>query len=134
MKFTHTVHIHFDDCDPAGIMFFANTWDICHRVYENWLLSLKNDYSFWFQNPEWIIPIISSKCDFHRPLTPGSNIQVELTLQNIGNSSITTHYLFKKDGVTTMDCNISHVFTNRKTFTKISIPEDVKVLMQKYTE
>lgn len=134
MKFTHPIHIHFDDCDPAGIMFFANTWDICHRVYENWLISLKNDYSFWFQNPEWIIPIVSSKCDFHKPLTPGSNIQVELNLQNIGNSSFTTHFLFKKDNVVTMDCTISHVFADKKAFKKITIPEDIKNLMQKYLE
>lgn len=134
MKFIYKYQIHFDDCDPAGILFFANTWDICHRVYENWLLKLKNDYAFWFQNPEWIIPIITSKCNFHRPLKPGTLIDVELSVQNIGNSSFTTHYLLKKDSEIAMDCSISHVFTDKATFKKTSIPEELLPLFQEYLE
>lgn len=132
MNYIYKYQIHFDECDPAGILFFANTWDICHRAYESFLLSLNSDWSFWFQNPEWIIPIISSKCDFQRPLLPGSNIELHLKITNLGNSSFTSLYQLKINELLYSECSIVHVFTDKKTFKKIPIPKEIRDLFSPF--
>lgn len=134
MKYTQEYQVHFDDCDPAGIMFFANVWDICHRSYEKWLLNLKNDWPFWFQNPAWIIPIVSSKCDFHRPLLPGTTIQIELSVEKIGSTSFTTHFQLKSNNHLACDCFISHVFADKINFQKREIPLEIKNLLLPFVE
>lgn len=132
MNYTLNYQIHFDECDPAGILFFANTWTICHRTYESWLLSLKNDWSFWFNHPEWLTPIVSSNCDFHQPLVAGSTIQIQLTVLKMRTSSFTTLYQFMKNDQIYLECTLIHVFTDKMTFKKMSIPNEIRNLFQPY--
>ncbi|MCB0371030.1 MAG: acyl-CoA thioesterase [Bdellovibrionales bacterium] len=132
MIYTSPYQIHFDECDPAGILFFANAWDICHRVYEGWLLKLKPDWTYWFNNPHWIIPIVNSSCNFHAPLPAGEKIEIQLQLKNLGKSSLHTQFTFRNSDKIFLECQIINVFTSKQTFTKIDIPDEVRKLFDPY--
>ncbi|MCK6598868.1 MAG: acyl-CoA thioesterase [Bdellovibrionaceae bacterium] len=138
MNYIYHHQISFDQCDPAGILFFANTWDICHRVYESWLLSLNPKWVFWFENQDWAIPIVNSEASFLRPIKPGTIMQVHLCLNKISDSSFTSVYEFIEEGAsqrkTLTQCQITHVFVDKKTFKKIYVPSEVKTLFEPYLQ
>ena len=58
--------INFYDCDPAGILFFARVFELCHACYEEMINSFKLEADYW-SNDSYIVPIIHSEAKYRNP-------------------------------------------------------------------
>jgi len=89
--YTSKRKINFYDCDPAGILFYAKIYELCHSIYEGMIQSfdLKEDY---WTNEDYIVPIIHSEATYHKPLVYNSFVEIQLSVR-ITNLSFTTHLL-----------------------------------------
>lgn len=134
MSFEFDGFFRFDECDPAGIYFFGKVPELCHRVYESWLLKLNSDWSYWFNNPEWIIPIKECRVDYRSPMPAGADFSINLSISEVRTSSFTTRYRARqpKTGIIYFEAHCVHVFTAKSTFQKRSIPEIIKNSFQGY--
>ena len=127
-------YFHFNDCDPAGIFYFGNVTNLCHRVYEDWLLNLNPTWSFWFNNSEWIIPIRNSTVDYLGPMKAGDPFTIELSLSKLSESSFTSHFnaTHPQTQQVYFTAEIVHVFVKKATFKKEPIPPSVRPLFESY--
>lgn len=134
--FISSSHFHFNECDPAGIFYFANVPNLCHRTYESWLNSLQADWSHWFNNKDWIIPIKNCSVDYLSPMPAGAPFSIHLSLEQMSQSSFTTHYcaFHPETKINYFKANIVHVFADKKTFRKTSIPENIRSLFTPYVK
>lgn len=132
--FIQESHVHFNDCDPAGIFYFGNVPNLCHRAYENWLIHLKSDWGFWFTNPEWIIPIKNCSVDYLSPMKAGQPYSLQLSVAQMSQSSFTTefHAFCPKTKSSFFKAQIVHVFVQKSSFTKTPIPASVRPFYESY--
>ncbi len=80
---------HFDDGDPAGILYFANYLRFTQRAFELSLAKESLSWKDWFDHPEWGIPLRHAESEYHRPLRPGQKCFVRQGVTRLGETSLT---------------------------------------------
>lgn len=129
----HTqVKIRFKDADPAGIMFFANVFDIAHDVFEEFIQAAGFSWEEYFESSEYAVPLRHVEADYKSPLRPGHSYDVGVEITNLGQSSVTFKYQFYDDHTLCCDVTMVHTFINPSTHKKISIPADVRKRLEHY--
>lgn len=128
--FEKSIFIHFDEADPQGILYFANTFKLAHKCLEEYLTQSNLGWSFWFQNTEFAVPLRHSSCDYLSPMKAGEYYQTTLLVNKIGDSSIELICEFSdvKNKIVFAKVTSVHVFVNRESFKKISVPEKIRTL------
>ncbi|RYX96177.1 MAG: acyl-CoA thioesterase [Comamonadaceae bacterium] len=91
MKFSVRKQIRFHHCDPAGIVFYPQFFYLLHEMQEDFLAHIG------FPEHRLIeqgigVPIVDLKTEFLGMCRNGDPITIELSLWNLGNSSLGMDY------------------------------------------
>jgi len=106
--------INFYHCDPAGILFYARLFEICHSVYEEMINSFDLEANFW-QNDDYVVPIVKCEAGFFKPVRPGEEVTVELFVSQLRETSFELSYEIKNENdVSVASAKTVHVFVDRK--------------------
>ncbi len=123
LKFT----IAFDEADGEGIVFFGNYFRLAHRALEQFIPRLGISWKEWFANSEWGVPLRHVEADYLQPMRPGDEVEVQINVQEIGDSSVVFTYEFRDaNGQPAARLKTAHVFANRQTFKKQNIPDNIR--------
>lgn len=90
--YRHPLRVRFGDCDPAGIVYFPRFFDFFHQAMEGWFDVLGRPYHEVVMGQRVGFPAVHTEADFQRPVAFGEQIQVELRVGRIGDSSLELHY------------------------------------------
>ena len=124
--------INFYDCDPAGILFFARIYEICHSAYEEMIQSFNLREDYW-TNENFVVPILKSEASYHKPIKYGKMITVEIVVGNLRDSSFELNYEIKNDKYEVCTkVKTVHIFVDKNKWKKTEIVEGVKEGLQKY--
>lgn len=118
--------INFYDCDPAGILFYGEIFSICHTAYEELVstFNLENDY---WQNDEFVVPIINSSADYLIPFKNGDSASVNVSVTDLRNSSFELSYkCFNQRNELCAKVKTVHVFVNKKSWKKKALLQEIK--------
>lgn len=133
--FHHRVIVGMQDTDAAGILFFASQFVFAHVVYERFLEELGFSFAEALENEPFLLPIVHAESDYFKPLKVGDRLDVELTVANVGNSSITLDYVFNAaDGETVGRSTSVHVAVSRGDGKTMKLPEKVREAMVRFRE
>ena len=81
--------IRFSHCDPAGIVYFVNFFDMVDGAVEDWFSeALGADSHAMLIRRRVGFPIVNTGCEFFRPCHLGDRLQLELAVAKLGRSSI----------------------------------------------
>ena len=105
---------------------------MAHDAFEDFVQALGFKYEEWFQNPDWATPIRHSACDYLAPLWPGRNVSIEVTIEKIGESSLTLRYSFASDGKPSAIVTLIHTFIDIRKRAKTAIPSLVRDRLETY--
>ena len=118
--------INFYDCDPAGILFFARIFELCHSAYEEMIASFNLKEDFW-NNEEYVVPIINSEAHYHKPIKYGEIISIEIIVSKLKSSSFELKYDCKNiDGEECTEVRTVHVFVNKSNWKKTEMKKKLK--------
>jgi len=131
-SFTTNVQVHFGDCDPAGIMYFARIFDFSHQVFEEFIDSTDIGWKGWFEQKDYIVPIKHVACDYSLPLFPGQSYRVEAVVAKISESSFEMNYRFSGALGLVALTKMIHVFADSKTMKKAPIPSKVREVLTQH--
>ncbi len=126
MGFTVKRKINFYDCDAAGVLFFARIYELCHSAYEELIgsFNLKEDY---WNNEDYIVPIIKSEASYHKPLRYGELVEIEVKVAQLKSSSFELNYECRNEnGEVTNKIRTVHVFVDKKTWKKKEMSNKIK--------
>ncbi|MEJ2618397.1 MAG: thioesterase family protein [Ignavibacteriaceae bacterium] len=124
--------INFYDCDPAGILFFARVYEICHSAYEEMIRSFNLGEDYW-TNENYLVPILKSEASYHKPIKFGEMITVEIVVGNLRDSSFELNYEVKNDKrEVCTKVKTAHIFVDKKSWKKTEIVEEVKEELQNH--
>lgn len=117
--------LNFYDCDPAGIIFFASLLKIAHTVYEKFLAQISPNRNFFFDD-ELVLPIIHCEADYHKPLKAFDEVDVTVTVKQVGDSSFELNYKFEIASNLYAEAKTVHVCVDKKKFEKTNLPNQLK--------
>jgi len=123
--------VSFGDADPQGILYHARIYNFAHLLLEEFWAAHQRGWNFWFNNPEWAVPLRHSEADYLAPLKVGEKFLGEISVSEIGESSVTftCEFYCAGNGKPAAVVKTVHVFVNRATFQKITVPEAVRVVL-----
>ncbi len=126
MMFKSQQKIRFGDIDRAGIVYYPRFFHYFHVALEEFYTSeLKIDFHTVIDKHRIGFPVVHLETDFSRPFNYGDDIEVEVSVLQIGNTSLHYQYrAFKKDQKTAhiVGRQIT-VCMDMDTFKKKPIPE-----------
>jgi YbgC/YbaW family acyl-CoA thioester hydrolase len=123
MAFEVVVTARFFEIDRAGIVFFGRIFEYCHVAYEELLGKALGSMEEAFRAPEWGTPLVHAEADFNSPIRLGDRITVALTLDKVGERSLSFGYrLTGEDGVLRATAKLVHAVIDPRTFRAIPAP------------
>jgi len=124
--FTIKRRINFYNCDPAGIMFYGNIFFFCHSAYENLISSFNLAIDYW-NNDDFVVPIIHSSADYLKPLVNGDEIDIEINVTQLKDSSFELSYAcMNQKGELCAEVKTVHVFINKQTWKKTKMDDEIE--------
>lgn len=81
--------IRFSHCDPAGIVYFVNFFDMVSGCVEDWFAeAIGFTFNDMHMKQRLGFPIVNTGCEFFRPCHLGDQLKLELAIGKLGRSSI----------------------------------------------
>ncbi len=117
--------VPFDLCDPVGIMFYGSIHRLTHQALEVALPQIGITWQEWFSS-NLGAPVRKVECDYLKPMKGNEVYDIEVHFINPTDSSITVHYLVKKENILHCDVKVVKVFVDRHEMKKVAMPEKYK--------
>lgn len=125
--YIYQTKIKLHETDAAGLLFFSHQLKLMHDAYEALLEQIGLGFAELIKNKNYFLPIVHAEADYKLPLFVGDTIEIQVTTENVGNSSFTFSYKLlnaKKELVGTG--RTVHVTTDKKTREKIDLPKEMR--------
>jgi 4-hydroxybenzoyl-CoA thioesterase len=133
VTFTRERLIRFSHCDPAGIVYFVNFFDMVGGVVEDWF---REAVGLPFQEMHLQrrvgFPIVNTGCEFFRPAHLGETLRLELSIARLGRSSIEFAVVGSAGGEEKFRARHKVALVSLDTFRASPIPPDMRAKMQPY--
>lgn len=124
-SFQTTVKLH--NTDSAGLLFFAHQFKMAHDAYESWLDSIGLGFAKLFAERDFLLPIVHAEADFKTALAVGDRLTIELSVEEIGNSSFTLAYDIRTaDDVVAGTAKTVHVCLDKVNRGSMPLPDDLR--------
>jgi 4-hydroxybenzoyl-CoA thioesterase len=124
VSFTTRIVIAFGDTDPAGLVYYPNLFHYCHLAMERFVSEQAGiTYSDLIRDQRIGFPTVSVQAEFMVPIVYGDEIDVEVEVRAIGNSSLTFGYLIRRshDGVLCAKIEQVHVAMNLDSKSSVAL-------------
>ncbi|MBU1096904.1 MAG: acyl-CoA thioesterase [Bacteroidetes bacterium] len=130
--FVYNTKIKFSNCDPAGVIYFAEVFNLAHETYELFLLNNKTKVDYFISN-EIALPIIKAESLFTSAISLHDDIKIELRVLEIRESSYEIEYkIIGDDGRIKAKVKTVHVCIGKGDRSKVSIPPDLAMYLNEH--
>ncbi|MBI4048635.1 MAG: acyl-CoA thioesterase [Devosia nanyangense] len=127
------VPIHFGQCDPAGIVYTPNFFDIFNTVMEDWFSEhLGIDYHAIIRDRRIGMGYAHAASDFFIPVLMSERLDVFVIVKRVGNASYTLNLHAMKGGKEAVRGEFVAVTTSLETHKPIGMPDDIKTALVRY--
>ena len=92
--FVTTRRVEFGDTDMAGIVHFANFFRFMEAAETAFLRSLGASVNWKADGLKWGFPRVAASCDYRKPARFEDVLTVAVTVERVGDKSITYRYDF----------------------------------------
>jgi 4-hydroxybenzoyl-CoA thioesterase len=127
--------IRFSHCDPAGIVYFVNFFDMVSGAVEDWFGEAIG-FTFHEMHIQRRVgfPIVNTGCEFFKPCHLGDRLELELAIAKLGRSSIEFLVTGKVAGDEKFRARHKVAMMSLETLRALPIPEDVRAKMLPYVK
>jgi 4-hydroxybenzoyl-CoA thioesterase len=127
--------IRFSHCDPAGIVFFVNFFDMIAGIVEDWFReAIHLPFQEMHLERRVGFPIVNTGCEFFRPCHLGDTLVLELVVARLGRSSIEFDIRGHVQGDEKFRARHKVAMVSLDTFRSMPIPADMRSKMQEYCD
>ena len=131
--FTTQRRIRFSHCDPAGIVYFVNFFDMISGCVEDWF---RDAVGLPFNEMHIVrrlgFPIVNTGCEFFRPCHLGDQLVLELAIAKLGSSSIDLAIDSFVDGRPCFKARHTVCVFSSETYKAVPIPAALRTRMEPY--
>jgi len=125
--------VRFSHCDPAGIVYYPDFFDLQHAAMEDWFREgLQHPMPEMIRNERLGVPTVSIQCDFSKPLSMGDILRWEVRVQRLGRASVQLSYTGKKGDVQHLKIVQTIAFMDLDKQVAVPIPEALRPRIEAY--
>ena len=129
------VKIRFGQCDPAGIVYTPQFFDIFNVVIEDWYAqALGLDYYEIIGERHVGLGYVSAHSDFFAPARMGDTLDIAVAVERIGNSSFTLVLHAFRGEQETLRGRFTVVTTDLNLHKSIPVPDDLRSALLDYAK
>ncbi|HLB15352.1 MAG TPA: thioesterase family protein [Burkholderiales bacterium] len=133
--FTIERKIRFSHCDPAGIVYFVNFFDMINAVVEDWFGdAIGLPFQEMHRGRRIGFPIVDTGCQFFRPCHLGDLLVLELSVARLGRSSIEFAIRGRVGDEEKFRARHKVAMVSLETFKATAIPDDLRAKMEPYVQ
>ncbi|NGX26697.1 MAG: 1,4-dihydroxy-2-naphthoyl-CoA hydrolase [Chlamydiae bacterium] len=115
--------IFLRETDATGVLYFSEQLKLGLEALEAYFLTKKFTLQQMIAKGDFLMPIVHAEVDFCLPLFVGDEVEIHLSLEEIGTSSFTLKTRCLKGGVEAATTKIIHVAIGRESGKTIPVPE-----------
>ena len=120
--FRHQTTVLLNHTDCYGIIFFANQPIFCHAAFQAWLLKVGLPLAPDRSAASDLMVIVRCESDYQAPVHLGDELTINFTVERIGTTSITNHFILtNQHGITVGSVRTVHVLIDARTSAKIPL-------------
>jgi len=122
VAFTTSILVRFGDLDAAGIAYYPNLVNFLHEAFEDFFAGhVGRPYPEVYREGVGF-PTVKVEMEFLSPVRYGDRVQVGLTVERVGNSSVQIRYAGSVDGRAVFTARNVAVVVDMKTFRPTPLP------------
>lgn len=133
MSFKETWKVSFGEIDYASIVYYPNFFDYFQRTEEAFMEHIGFPYPYLIGELRLGFPIVHVETDFKRPVRYGDTIDIALSVEQLGGSSVTFAFRVFKGRELCAEATIRHVTVDLDAFKAIALPDDLRRKLQRET-
>ena len=135
MKFLARRQVRFADCDPAGIVHFAQYLVMLNTLVEQWFdEGLQIPYARLIGERRTGLPSVRLEVDFTAVSRHGDMLEMALAIARLGRSSLTLNAEFRCGDELRLRARQALVCTSLDTHKPQALPDDVRAALRPYLE
>lgn len=125
--------IRLGETDATGVLYFPEQFKIALETLEVFFATHGVTLHQLIGETDFLLPVVHAQGDYKAPLKVGDEIEIELTVQDIGTSAfrLKTRLIDKKKQIETGTTEIVHVAMSKTTRKSMPIPAEVLELLRK---
>jgi 4-hydroxybenzoyl-CoA thioesterase len=121
--YTTTILVRFGDLDAAGIAYYPNLVNFLHEAFEDFFAGhVGRPYPEVFREGLGF-PTVKVEMEFLSPVHYGDRVQIDVTVEKIGRSSVQLRYEGAVSGRPVFRARNTAVVVDMKTFKSVPLPE-----------
>jgi acyl-CoA thioester hydrolase len=131
VPFVHRLRVRFHECDPQGVVFNAHYFayfDVA--LTEMWRDAFGSYRKVVAEGTD--VVVVEAGATFRAPARFDDELEVELRIDRLGTTSMTTATTIRRDGELLVEGRMVHVFVDAKTLLKQEIPDRVRAGLEPY--
>ena len=132
MKFSKSYLSKARDTDFAGHQYFGHLLNLSHDFLEDFIIESGIGWKEWFKSDSYIAPVVATESNYLKSIIAGEQIEAQLGVEKVGNTSVAIKFVFQQNAEEAANSKIVFVFVDKESGKKISIPENIKSILQKY--
>lgn len=114
------------DADAAGVVFYGKVYEMAQEAFEAMIESFDFPINRIIYQSEIIFPVIHSQAEYPAPVRLGHEVEIQILLGKISDSSFTLVYRFIHNESVVCTVKTIQVAVNRKKWEKDLIPGHFK--------
>jgi len=127
------VRVRYAETDQMGVVYHSNYLNFLELGRVEWLRSLGYSYAE-LEKKGVLLPVVHADLNYRFPARYDELIRVETEVSSIGKSSIEfSSQLYNENDTLLLEGKVKLVCLNADTFKPISIPADLRNLMDEVT-
>jgi 4-hydroxybenzoyl-CoA thioesterase len=135
MRFLARRQVRFADCDPAGIVHFAQYLVMLNTLVEQWFdEGLEVPYAQLIGARRTGLPTVRLEVDFTAVSRHGETLEMQLAVARLGRSSLTLDAEFSGGGELRLRARQVLVCTSLDSHKPQALPDDVRAAVRGYLE
>jgi acyl-CoA thioester hydrolase len=131
VPFVHRLRVRFHECDPQGVVFYAQYFayfDVA--LTEMWREAFGSYGEVVAAGTD--VVVVEAAATFRASARFDDDLDVELRIDRLGTTSMTMATAIRRDGDVLVEGRIVHVFVDTATMAKQAIPEHMRAGLENY--
>ena len=125
--------LRFSHCDPAGILYSPNTFDMINAAVEDWFgEALGLSFAELHMRQRLGFPIVDSRCEFLKPSRIGEQLTLQLSVARLGRASVALRIAGIVAGEERMRARHVIAMVSLETLRAVPLPPELRAMMAGY--
>jgi acyl-CoA thioester hydrolase len=129
--FVHRLRVRYHECDAQGIVFNANHFAYFDVTLTELWREVFGSYDAMVAAGSDVV-VVDAQASFRVSPKFDDLLDIEMTIADLGNSSMTSTFEEKRDGELLVTGRMVHVFVDSKTMEKQPIPAQMRSALSRY--